>query len=87
MAASRPPATSPMNCPAIAATWLIPSAKPRRSAGNASVRIAAELAVSIEPPSAWTTRQAISHCAPRAPVNGSKDSSTDAAVNTAKPLL
>jgi hypothetical protein len=45
------------------------------------------LAVSIEPPSAWTIRQPISHCAPCAPVNGSNDSRIDAAVNTAKPLL
>ena len=34
-----------MNDPAIAATMLIPSARPRCSAGNASVRIAAELAI------------------------------------------
>ncbi len=36
-AASSPPATRPMNWPASAATWLIPSANPRWSAGNASV--------------------------------------------------
>ena len=87
ISASTPPATRPMNWPAIAATWLMPSANPRRSTGNASVRIAAEFAVSIDPPRAWTTRQPISHCAPCAPVNGSNDSSTDATVNTAKPLL
>jgi hypothetical protein len=63
-AASRPPATSPMNCPARLATWLMPSAKPRWRAGNASVRMAAELAVSIDPPTACRTRQPISHSAP-----------------------
>jgi hypothetical protein len=31
-----------MNWPAIAAIWLMPSAKPRWRAGKASVRIAAE---------------------------------------------
>ena len=36
-----------MNEPAIAATWLMPRAMPRRSAGNASVRIAVEFANSI----------------------------------------
>ena len=60
-AASSPPATRPMNCPASAATWLKPSAKPRRSGGNASVRIAAEFAVSIDPPTACSSRQPISH--------------------------
>ena len=86
-AASSPPATSPMNCPASAATWLKPSAKPRRSAGNASVRMAAELAVSIDPPIACSTRQPISHTAPCPPSNGSKDNMTDANVKTAKPEL
>jgi hypothetical protein len=52
MVASTPPATRPMNWPAIAATWLVPRANPRWSAGNASVRIAAELAVSMDPPMA-----------------------------------
>ena len=39
-----------MNEPAIAATMLTPSAVPRWLAGNASVRIAVELAKSIAPP-------------------------------------
>ncbi len=76
-----------MNWPAMAATWLVPSANPRWSAGNASVRIAAELAVSMDPPMAWGTRQPISHSAPRVPWNGSNDSSTEARVNTTKPAL
>ena len=62
-AASTPPATSPMNMPARPATWLMPSAKPRWSEGNASVRIAAELAISMDPPNAWSTRQPISQSA------------------------
>ena len=87
IAASRPPATRPMNWPASPATWLMPSAKPRRSAGNASVRIAAELAISIDPPTACSTRQPISHSAPWPPSKGSNDSRIEATVNTAKPAL
>ena len=87
MAASSPPAMRPTNWPAIAAIWFVPRARPRWSAGNASVRIAAELAVSIEPPSAWSTRQPISHMAAASPRNGSKESRIDAKVKTAKPPL
>ena len=86
-AASRPPATRPMNMPASAAIWLVPSAKPRRSGGNASVRIAAELAISIDPPIACRNRQPISHSAPCVPWNGSNDSRIDAIVNTTKPRV
>ncbi len=87
MAASRPPATSPTNMPAKPAIWLVPSAKPRWSAGKASVRIAAELAMSMDPPTACSTRQPISHSAPRLPWNGSNDSRIEAAVKTTKPEL
>ena len=73
--------------PASAAIWLVPSANPRRSAGNASVRMAAELAISMEPPKAWRNRQPISHMAPCGPWNGSNDSRIDAAVNTTNPAL
>ena len=82
-----PPATRPMNWPAMAATWLVPRANPRWSAGNASVRIAAELAMSMDPPTACHTRQPISQSAPRAPWYGSNDSRIEATVNTAKPAL
>ena len=44
-----------MNDPAIAATPLMPSARPRWSLGKASVRIAAEFANSIAPPIPCTT--------------------------------
>ena len=39
-----------MNDPPSAATWLMPSAMPRWVDGNASVRIAVELANSMAPP-------------------------------------
>ena len=86
-AASSPPAVSPMNCPARIAVWFTPRAKPRRSRGKASVRIAAELAASIEPPKACRKRQPISHKAAREPVKGSSDSRIEASVNTTKPRL
>ena len=63
-AASRPPSSRPTNWPEMPAIWLMPSAMPRWLAGNASVRIAAEFAISIAPPNACTTRQPISHSAP-----------------------
>jgi hypothetical protein len=85
--ASSPPRASPRNCPAKIAAWFTPMAKPRRYFGNASVKIAAEFAVSIEPPSACRNRQPISHIAACEPVKGSSDSRTEAAVNTAKPRL
>ncbi len=84
---SRPPATRPMNIPASAEIWLVPSAKPRRSGGNASVRIAAEFAISMDPPTACRNRQPISHIAPCVPWYGSNDSMIDAKVNTTKPAL
>ncbi len=53
---SRPPSTSPMNDPLMPATWLIPSAMPRWSCGKASVRMAAEFAMSMAAPTPWNTR-------------------------------
>ena len=49
--------------------------------------MAAELAVSMGPPAACSTRQPMSHTAPWPPANGSKDSMTDANVKTANPRL
>ena len=43
--------------------------------------------MSMEPPTACSTRQPISHAAPDPPRSGSKDSRTDARVNTANPAL
>ena len=65
-AASTPPRIRPMNEPEMPATWLIPMAVPRWSDGKASVRIAGELAISIAPPVACSTRQPISQSAPAA---------------------
>ena len=87
IAASRPPSSSPTNCPEIPAIWLMPSAMPRLLAGNASVKIAAEFAISIAPPKACTNRQPISHMAPWVPVSGSRDSAIEASVKTTKPRL
>ena len=64
---SSPPAISPMNDPPIAATWLIPMAMPRWSDGNASTRIALELAKSIAPPTPCTRRHSTSQSAPVPP--------------------
>ena len=86
-AASRPPSSSPTNCPEIPAIWLTPSAMPRLLAGNASVKIAAEFAISIAPPNACTKRHPISHIAPSVPVSGSSESAIEASVKTTKPRL
>ena len=67
-AASSPPRIRPMNWPEMPATWLMPMAVPRWLAGNASVRMAGELAISMAPPTAWMTRKPISHSAPLDPV-------------------
>lgn len=77
---SRPPMISPRNEPASADTWLIPSAKPRRSAGNASVMIAVEFAVSIAPPTPWTTRSRMISSAPDAPLFGTRAQPAEATV-------
>jgi hypothetical protein len=69
------------------ATWLMPIAMPRWSAGKASVRIAGELAISIAPPMAWMTRKPISHIAPPGPVSGSNGSASAPSPKTAKPRL
>ncbi len=65
----------------------MPSAMPRWLAGNASVRIAAELAISIAPPKACAIRHRISHSAPPEPVSGSSDRAIEASVKTTKPRL
>ena len=85
--ASRPPSTSPMNTPARAATRFSPSARPRSSDGNASVRIAAELAMIIAPPTACRSRIPISHHAAAGPFSQVTDSSTENAVKIANPRL
>jgi hypothetical protein len=84
---SSPPASSPRNWPASAVIWLMPRAIPRCRAGKASVRIAAELAVSMDPPKACTIRKPISHSAPEPPVSGSSESASEAQEKIAKPML
>ncbi len=76
-----------MNEPAIAATPLIPSARPRWFSGNASVMIAPELANSIAPPTPCPIRIAISHSAPALPFSQVAASSSENSVKTAKPRL
>ena len=51
--ASTPPRTSPMKVPLKAAAWFTPRAIPRWLSGNTSVRIAAELAMSMAAPTPW----------------------------------
>ena len=87
IAASTPPSSRPMNWPEMPTIWLTPRAMPRLLAGNASVRMAAELAISIEPPKAWTIRHRISHKAPLLPWSGSRDRAMEARVKTTKPRL
>ena len=60
---------------------------PRRLAGNASVRMAAVLAMNIAPPNACTMRKPMSHSAPWVPRYGSRLRAIDAAVNTTNPRL
>ena len=76
-----------MNEPAIAAIEFRPSAVPRWLAGNASVRIAVELANRNAPPMPCTTRQMISHSAPATPCIQVTVRKIEATVNTAKPRL
>jgi hypothetical protein len=79
--------SSPMNDPAVAATAFMPSAMPRWVAGKASVRIAAEFANIIAPPTPCSTRsKMISSAAPRPWVKTS-DSPIEHAVKMAKPRL
>ena len=58
-----------MNDPLMPATWLMPSARPRWSSGKASVRMAAELAISSAAPTPWNTRMMTSHSAAAVPLS------------------
>ena len=57
-----------MNEPLSPATWLMPRAMPRWSSGKASVRMAAELAMSMAAPTPWKTRITTSHRAAAVPL-------------------
>jgi hypothetical protein len=87
ISARRPPRIRPMNEPAMAATWLMPMAMPRWSAGKASVRIAVELAITRAPPTPWTIRRPIRVSAPEDPWAGTTASRIDEMVNTSRPRL
>ena len=76
-----------MNAPAMAATALMPSARPRSSCGKASVRIAEELPIRSAPPIPWPIRIAIIHLAAAAPCIQVSDSRIEHAVKMAKPML
>ena len=68
-----------------AAIELTPSARPRWFSGNASVRIALELAKISAPPTPWPTRMRISHIAADDPCIQVTDSRIEKTVNTANP--
>ena len=76
-----------MKVPLMAAAWLMPRAKPRRSGGKASVRMAAELAMRSAAPTPWKMRITISQMPPAVPVNQVMLSSSEKKVKTAKPRL
>ena len=76
-----------MNEPVMPAIMLIPSAVPRCSTGNASVRIAVELAMSSAPPMPCTTRRMIMNMAADPPCPGVRESAIEATVKTANPPL
>ncbi len=78
--ASIPPSTSPTNIPLTPTMLLIPSAIPRWLGGNASVRIAAELAIRKAPPTPWTRRKMTRYIAPEVPVSQHTVNASDAAV-------
>ncbi len=87
VSASRPPISRPTNCPPMAATTLMPSAKPRSFSGKASVSSAVELAMISAPPMPWMMRTDIRYIAAKSPWPGSRLSAIEAAVKMAKPRL
>ena len=66
---------------------LMPMALPRSFCGNASVRMAVELANRNAPPTPWKTRMMMIHSAPAGPVSQVTESRIEKKVNTAKPRL
>ena len=76
-----------MNAPAIAATLLMPSARPRWFCGKASVRIGAEFAMRNAPPMPWPTRIKMSQSAPALPSSQVTESRTEKTEKTAKPRV
>ena len=84
---STPPRTRPMNDPAMAATLLIPSARPAGWPGTRRSVSPHEFAMSIAAPRPCTTRMPIRHSAAALPCSQSTDSRTEPIVKTAKPSL
>ena len=85
--ARMPPSTRPRNEPTTIAMLFTPSASPRSFCGNASVRMALELANTSAPPTPCPTRITISQIAPAAPCIQVTESRIENTVNTAKPRL
>jgi hypothetical protein len=76
-----------MNVPLMAAAWLMPRAKPRRPGGKASVRMAAEFAMSRAAPTPWKMRITMSQIPPAVPVIQVMLKRSEKKVKTAKPRL
>ena len=76
-----------MKRPLIATTLPIPSASPRWSGGNASVRIAAAFASRNAAPMPCTIRNPISQSAPARPCSQSTESRSEATVKIRKPSV
>ncbi len=76
-----------MNDPLNAAAWLMPRARPRWSSGKASVRMAAELAMSMAAPTPWKMRMTIRYMPPAGPVSQVTLRASEKKVKTAKPRL
>ena len=76
-----------MKVPLMAAAWLIPSAMPRWLSGKTSVRMAAELAISMAAPTPWKIRMVINQMPAAWPVIQVMLSMSEKKVKTAKPRL
>ena len=76
-----------MKEPLKAAAWLTPSARPRWCSGNASVRMAAEFAMSMAAPTPWKMRITMSQMPPAGPVIQVTESARENTVKTANPRL
>ena len=76
-----------MKAPLKAAAWFTPSAIPRRVAGNTSVRMAAEFAMSMAAPTPWKMRITMSQMPAACPVIQVMLSMSEKNVKTANPRL
>ena len=76
-----------MKMPLKAAAWLTPRAMPRWFSGKASVRMAAELAISMAAPTPWKMRMMIRYIPAASPVSQQTLRASEKKVKTAKPRL